>query len=126
MKCCVMDSTSICKTLDVVYFRYKVTVDAAAGHEKKLSFGNCSRMGTYFSVRVPDLGQINRSFWDIKILSFGQGRQSKIELARSAARHCHESQSLSFRQYQLMPVTKLAASGFSAKAVRKMLCKSSK
>ncbi len=50
----------------------------------------------------------------------------KIDLARSAARPCPQSQSLSFRQYQLMPVTKLAASGFSAKAVRKMLCKSSR
>jgi hypothetical protein len=35
MKCCVMDSTSISKILDVVYFRYKVTADTAACHQKK-------------------------------------------------------------------------------------------
>ncbi len=95
MKCCVMDSTSICNTLDVIYFRYKVTADAAAGHEKKLSFGNCSRMGTYFSVRVPDLGQIDRSFWGKKNFLSGKVANLKIDLARFAARPCHESQSLS-------------------------------
>ena len=30
-----MDGTSICKKMDVVYFRYKFTADVAEGHKKK-------------------------------------------------------------------------------------------